>query len=274
MLATQTTAPYPTPSPWAAYRRLFEANATRPLPAVAPVTPHQAALLPAAEILARFQLGESGEGRLAHEIDRAQLPDADGDYRRALKLVVREEGRHGRVLGAVVLALGGKLLRRKASNTLFTWARRLVGVRFKLAVVVVAEVVGQVVYRALAERLAALPGAGRALPDVTAALAELARDEEAHLRFHADFMQTLTHAPAGARWTERVRRRVLRAALSAAVGVVGVAANAVVFLENRAAFRALGLSPWCMVHQITRSLASARVAAFAGARPLTPAVAT
>lgn len=94
---------------WSDYLRHFEQNARRPLPEVRlePFEPAKARAL--ARSLARFQLGEAGEGRIAHQIDTAKLPAIDDDYRAALKLFVREEGRHGRVLGLMVNALGGRL---------------------------------------------------------------------------------------------------------------------------------------------------------------------
>ena len=58
---------------WSIWKQHFENNVLRPLPEMAvPVLPesqHRALL----QSLAKFQLGESGEGRIAHEIDRTAL---------------------------------------------------------------------------------------------------------------------------------------------------------------------------------------------------------
>jgi hypothetical protein len=167
---------------WTAWRAHFDANAHRPLPAVdaPPLDDVRRALL--ARSLARFQLGESGEGRIAHDIDRATFAGIDDDYRASLKRFVAEEGRHARLLGQMVLALGGRLHARHWSERLFTHARRLFGIRFKLLVLQAAEVVALVFYGALAE---ALPESA-----MRRALEAICDDERQHLRFHRDFFAT------------------------------------------------------------------------------------
>jgi hypothetical protein len=239
-----------TSSPWRSYRERFEQNVHRPLPILdsrdgRAVDPERRTAL--AAILARFQLGEAGEGRVAKEIDGVRLAAVDDDYRRALKLVVREEGRHARILSALVDVLDGVLLKRKASDRLFTHARRLLGLRFKLIVVVVAEVVGDVVYGALAARLA--PGA------IRDALVEMADDESHHLPFHVAFLKA--SVPAWLTWPARI-----------ALNLVGFGANLVVFLENRHEFRVLGIDPRALAAETQRRLAEAGRAAFLPTAPV------
>lgn len=180
-------------SDWKTWRAHFEKSAARPRPSIedARGVPERARRELAAA-LARFQLGETGEGRIAHEIDRSRLPGIDDDFRRALRLFVAEEGRHARILGDGVRALGGRRAAANRSHSAFTHGRRLLGVRTKLLALLTAEVVGIGFYGAIAERLG--PGPLRA------ALREVAGDEAAHLRFHTDFFRDqVRHAGLPAR---------------------------------------------------------------------------
>jgi hypothetical protein len=207
---------------WSRWRAHFERNATRPLPcvdAVAGLSGAQSAAL--ASSLARFQLGETGEGRIVGAVARSRLPGIDDDYRRALALFVLEEGRHARILGELVRALGGRAVTTTWTETLFVRARRLAGIRCKLLAMFAAEVVGIGFYGALAERLP--PGATRA------ALAEIARDERAHLCFHRRFFAL--QAPRGGR----------RALFLAAWFVLAPAAALVVLWDHRRTLDALAI---------------------------------
>jgi hypothetical protein len=177
---------------WADWRAHFEATRRRPFPSL----PDAVAPFPGgrelARSLARFQLGEAGEGRIAHQITRIELDGIDADYRGALQLFVAEEGRHARVLAGLVLALGGRLLTRHWTEAVFTRLRRLLGgtrpaaVRFKLLVLLVAEIIGLAFYRTLSPLLPRGP--------LRQATVQMCRDEAAHLRFHADFFALGTKA--------------------------------------------------------------------------------
>lgn len=183
--------PLPLPSreaPWGTWRAHFEGNRRRPLPPTARVTELPAAVACAlARSLARFQIGETGEGRIVGAVARSRMDGIDDDYRRALALFVAEEGRHARILGALVRGLGGALLSTTWTERAFVRVRRLAGIRFKLLAMFAAEVVGIAFYGALAAHLPA--GATRA------ALEQIARDEHAHLHFHRRFFAV--QAPRG-----------------------------------------------------------------------------
>lgn len=207
---------------WIRWKQHLERNAARPVPtttAPASLSERQHALL--LRSLQRFQLGESGEGRIANEIDHVRWSEVDDDFRAVVKLWVREEGRHARILGLMVRALGGALLGRHWSALLFEAGRRAMGPRWKLLIALAAEVGGMVFYRLLG---AALPPSG-----FTAALAELADDERAHLEFQSELFARM----ASTGW-----RKVL---LQAGWLLCGGAACAVVLLEHSATLKALGV---------------------------------
>jgi len=215
------------PGPWSVWRRRFERNRRRALPpVVAPgaLGPEVAAAL--AGSLARFQIGETGEGRIVGAVARAvardTLPGVDDDYRRALALFIAEEGRHARILASLVGALGGRLLATTWSERLFVRVRGLAGIRAKLLVLYAAEVVGIGFYATLA---AALP-AGEA----RRALEQIAADERRHFAFHRRFF--LIQAPGG--W----RRALFRCAWLA----VAAGGAAIVLWDHRRTLRVLGLS--------------------------------
>lgn len=237
---------------WRAWREHFERRKERPLPLL--VRPYglpqewSEALIFS---LARFQVGEGGEGRIAREIDGAMIPTIDADYRAALKLFVLEEGRHSAILAGMVRALGGRLLEETWTNRLFRRSRRMLGINFKLLVLLAAEVIGVGFYAVIKERLPA--GSFRA------ALKEIVDDEASHLAFHAEYFRRLL--------TSETRR----AAFFAAWWAIGLAACAVVLLDHRSTLRAFGLplKP-CALRLLTLLRQSS--AAILGDRPLLPAL--
>ncbi len=208
---------------WKTWRSYFETNALRPLPAA----PTDVGAIPAqwraplCASLAKFQLGEGGEGRIAREIERTRLPGVDADYRAALRLFVQEEGRHARMLAGMVRSLGGRVLQRQWSERLFVTGRRLLGLRLKLLVLLVAEVVGLGFYGLLARRL----GTG----EIAEQLRQISADEGMHLEFHADFFRAQVTGP-GTRWLFR-----------AAWWSVSLLACAVLMIDHRRTLATLGV---------------------------------
>ncbi len=228
---------------WSAWREHFERNANRPLPAVGPppLSPLQHRAL--VRSLERFQLGEAGEGRIAQQIDQVRLAGIDADYRVALKRFIAEEGRHARILKAMVEALGGTTLSRQWTERIFVHLRRLFGVRFKLLVLQAAEVIGIGFYGVLA---AALPASA-----LTEALKQICGDEEAHLRFHRDFFASQRGTGVGG-------------LLRAAWWPLGACAIAAMILDHRSTLRALGVPLstaaarlWAQVERAARQEADA-----------------
>ena len=224
---------------FASWRVHFERNAERPLPPMpSEPGPVPAAWIPdLADSLARFQAGETSEGRLAWQIERVDWPTIDDDYRAALKLFVKEEARHARILGAWVRALGGPPPPMGHwSKRSFTFARRLAGVRAKLLVALAAEVVGIGFYGLLAEVLPPGP--------LQATMAELTADERHHLAFHGDFFRrSVGSAP---------RRALFRATY----WPIGVAAAQLCVFDHRRTLLTLGVAPAAVSARMMRLLAA------------------
>lgn len=166
---------------WAAWQARFAARASRPLPPVHLPELPEAQRVALAASLATFQLGEAGEGRIAHQIQTWVHPSIDNHYRSSLGLFVREEARHGQLLGHMVRSLGGQRARHNWTEVLFRRGRRLLGIRLKLLVLLAAEVAAKVFYGVLAE--------GLPPSDLRDALLEIAQDEALHLDFHTAFFQ-------------------------------------------------------------------------------------
>jgi hypothetical protein len=169
-------------SSWRQWRELFENRSKRPLPT--PGTEPRYANLPAslARSLAIFQLGESGGGTIIEQARSSHLPQIDEQYAAAMALFVREENRHADILAICVRQLGGELIQKNWTARLFVSARRLIGIRLKVVVLLAAEVVGICYYHLIASRL---PQSG--MKDW---LTELVSDEQSHLDFHCDFLRS------------------------------------------------------------------------------------
>ncbi|MCY0991493.1 hypothetical protein OV203_30400 [Nannocystis sp. ILAH1] len=204
---------------------------------------------PLVRSLAIFQVGESGEGRIVREIERSRLAGIDADYRAALQLFVKEEGRHARILAAMVRGLGGSLRRNAWTDRLFVQGRRLLGLRLKLLVLLAAEVIGIGFYGLLAERLEDC--------SIGRALRQICGDEEAHLEFHAAFFRGQT----ASQWR--------RALFSVAWFAVAAAACAVVLVDHRPTLRALAIEGaprrlWGLVRAVHRRVCTGEDVASAG----------
>ena len=208
---------------WQAWRRYFAARSARPLPAIRDSQDYAGVPASVARSLAIFQLGESGGGTIVAQARHSRIASAGEDYAEAVRLFVNEEHRHAEILAICVRYLGGTLIRRNWTARLFVRARRLVGLRLKVLVLLAAEVVGLCYYHLLATRLPE----GR----LKSLLGQLVIDERSHLYFHCSFLRAETAAP----WR--------RAVFIGAWRTTMLAAALAVMLDHRAALRDLGLSP-------------------------------
>lgn len=169
---------------WERWQQFFAGRSERQLPELDTAEDYSKIPTSLARSLAIFQLGESGGGTIIEQARRSQIIDIDDHYAEAMQLFVNEEHRHAEVLAICIRNLGGSLIRQNWTAKLFVFARRLIGLRLKVLVLLAAEVVGICYYHLLATRLP--PTRLKSL------LAQLVNDERAHLYFHTDFLRSQT----------------------------------------------------------------------------------
>ncbi len=172
---------------WREWKELFESRRRRALPAAEPLRKYSDLPHSLARSLAVFQLGESGGGTIIAQARASNLPQIDEHYADAMALFVREENRHADILATCVEQLGGKLITGNWTATLFVSARRLIGLRLKVLVLLAAEVVGICYYHLLAACLPESP--------MRSWLGELVSDEQSHLDFHCCFLNSQCDRP-------------------------------------------------------------------------------
>ncbi|MDH3431436.1 MAG: hypothetical protein OEQ14_15650 [Gammaproteobacteria bacterium] len=212
---------YKDSSYWRQWQELFESRSERRLPTPDDWPGYVDLPRSLARSLAIFQLGESGGGTIIEQARASELPHIDECYARSMALFVREENRHADILAICVQQLGGELIRKNWTARLFVSARRLIGLRLKVVVLLAAEVVGICYYHLIASRLPRT-----AMKDW---LTELVADEQSHLDFHCCFLRS----QADRRWKRWLFVIVWRSTmLLAAVAVL---------LDHRAAIRDLGI---------------------------------
>ena len=208
-------------SAWEQWAKFFLGRSDRDLPAL--VQDQDYAELPEslAKSLAIFQLGESGGGTIIRQALNNRLSGIDEYYAAAMALFVEEEHRHANILAMCVRLLGGKLIQTNWTAKLFVFARRLIGLRLKVIVLLAAEVVGICYYHLLATHL----------PDsrLRSQLLEIVEDERSHLYFHCDFLRSQTQK----RWQKTLFVLVWRLVMFCAAIVVAI--------DHRSAIRDLDI---------------------------------
>lgn len=208
------------------WHRYFERNASRaelsPLPGWSGQEDVADATLEAvARTLARFYLGETGEGTVAAQAKA--VANLDAHWVDSIRLYVAEEHRHGRELDRLLRALGHTTPQHHWSEALFRHGRRALGFRTKMLTIAAAEVVGVEMYSLLHEHVPGPIGALGAL---------VAREERAHLEFQRDFFDEQLR---GAGSLERV------VTLAAFLGITACAVGTFV-LDHGPLLDALGVS--------------------------------
>jgi hypothetical protein len=182
------------------------------------------ALIPS---LQRFQVGERGDGRHLRTTARRL---GDPAYSNSIALFVAEEQDHARLLAQVLRSLDAPLLRWHWSDVCFTLLRRLLGLRWEVLVLMIAELIGKRYYQALRDGVPDSP--------LHAVFGQIVRDEVGHIAFHTAFLQqAFVGLPAPARLTAHAAWRLLFRCVCLVVARDHGAALAAVGLPP-AAFRA------------------------------------
>ena len=180
-----------------------------------------------------FQLGETGSGRhfltLAREWGAA---NSDPMYHHAAEQFIEEEHRHARWLGRFLDQENVPRLQKQWSDSIFRRLRRLAGLRTSIAVLVSAEIMAQVYYRALK------------LATKSETLQELChhilREEARHVRFQVQQLARI----------DRARHPWARRGLRVADRCLFSIASWIVYHDHQSVFEIAGISrslfrQWC-----------------------------
>jgi len=206
---------------WKTWQAFFAARSGRPLPGLDDSQDYSGLPASVARSLAIFQLGESGGGTIVEQARDSCIPGAGRHYAVAMQLFVAEEHRHAEILAICVRKLGGSLIRRNWTASLFVFFRRLIGLRLKVLVLLTAEIVGICYYHLLSTRLPA--------SRLRSLLEQIVEDERSHFQFHCSFLRVEVRS----RWRRLVFKCAWRLSMSAAAIVT--------LIDHRAALRDLEL---------------------------------
>ncbi len=175
-----------------------------------------------ARSIATFQLGEHSAGRtLTSAANRFALTHARPEISRIMELFIREERRHADLLREFMTDHCMRVKNHAPTDIAFRTIRRLAGFELYLYVLVTAELIGNVYYRALeaatdCQRLKIL-------------CRTLVADELAHIGFESELLRDLA-----------ARKSVL--------------ARASTGIAHRAFFTAVALTVWISHHAVLRKV--------------------
>lgn len=171
----------------------------------------------------QFQLGEGASG--ARMLKRAQIYSREvGDlgFIAALKLFLREEQRHSKILAQFLEREQTPCLRKHWVHTGFRFIRGLAGLELCLKVLVTAEVLARPYYAALRDATGS--------PLLRCICQRIFEEEGAHLRFQAFALSRF----------RKQHRRWLRDALKLAHALLLALTAALVWVEHQPVFKAAG----------------------------------
>ena len=172
-----------------------------------------------------FQLGEQSEG---HHLQQAARDYArrcgDKAYSRAVALFIHEEQRHAALLGRFMDLEGIARIRRAWVDSVFRRLRRFAGLETSICVLLTAEVIAKIYYKALL--------AATASPALRAICSRILQDEISHVEFQSERLAILRR--------RRARWRIVAAVAMQRMLFAG--ATVVVWVRHRPALRRGGYS--------------------------------
>jgi hypothetical protein len=171
----------------------------------------------------QFQLGEGASG--ARMLERAQLFSREtGDLGlvAALRLFLREEQRHSKILARFLQLEDATCLQKHWLHSAFRCVRGIAGLELCLKVLVTAELLARPYYAALRDATGS--------PLLRSICQRIFEEEGAHLRFQA-FALSRFHSR---------HRRFMRAVIKAFHCVLLASTAALVWIEHQAVFKAAG----------------------------------
>jgi hypothetical protein len=133
-----------------------------------------------------FQLGESSEGN--HLMQAARIygdRTQDKLFVDAVKLFIGEEQRHARTLGQFMKQQAIPLAKHHWTDTIFRKLRRLLNLEISLAVLLTAELIATVYYKAL--------GDATKSPTLNQLCQQILHDEKQHVYFQTLILHQICH---------------------------------------------------------------------------------
>ena len=215
------------------FRRSLENPPPIPWEAAAQLTPAERAGIRSS--IQEFQLGEQSEGRHLKRLaaEYAQR-SGDADYGGAVPLFIREEQRHAGWLGVFMDIAAIPRVRCMWVDSVFRRLRQFAGLETSICVLLTAEVIAKIYYRALLQATA-----NSALRAICRRILE---DEEHHVEFQSERVAILRRGRASWR----------TAAAAAAQWFLFSGSVAVVWLHHKSVLRMGGYSLvdyWCDCHR-------------------------
>ncbi|HZS55903.1 MAG TPA: hypothetical protein VFA65_15990 [Bryobacteraceae bacterium] len=171
----------------------------------------------------QFQLGEGASG--ARLLERAQcFARAIGDLGllAALKLFLREEQRHSKILARFLQVENAPCLQKHWVHSAFRWIRGLAGLELCLKVLVTAELLARPYYAALHDATSS--------PLLQCICERIFDEEGAHLRFQAFALRVFRQ-----RHSQRIQAAIKICHVAFLAGTA-----ALVWMEHQSVFRAAG----------------------------------